>query len=103
MTISIDRERAAWWDNIHRAEDRYHRSLADRDAAERAFVKTVEGVGAAQVEVNEARARLVTYEDSLCPHCGCRRDDHAEADEPDPRPEGAWVCYDCGRDEECPR
>ncbi len=103
MKISVDRERAAWGDDIRRAQDREFRAVQDRDAAEREFAKAVGAVGVAKVEVTEARARLVTFEASLCTSCGCLKDDHATAEGEDPRPEGAWVCYGCGRDEECPR
>lgn len=86
---------------IRYAEDNVFGTEQTRQSAESAFVRAVEAVGVARVSVSEARGALVSFEASLCPDCGCHKEDHANAEEEDART--GWVCYDCGRDEECSR
>lgn len=85
-------------------QDRSFSVGLDRESAERVFVKAVAAVGTSLADVNTAITALATFEASLCPSCGCYREDHLTPFEDDPRHGSAdWVCYDCGRDEECPR
>lgn len=104
MSASVDRERAYLTQDIRMSEDRLFRVELSMQSAEQDFVRAVETVGTARVEAAEVRVRLTAFEASLCPACGCLKGDHDVPFDDDPRHGNAeWVCYDCGRDEECPR
>ncbi|KKN39725.1 hypothetical protein LCGC14_0740390 [marine sediment metagenome] len=101
MSTSTDSMIAQMERDIQNAEDYHSHMWENRHSAEAVFLQAVEAVGIAAADLTVAKSHLIELKNSLCPSCSCLKGDHAKSEDGDPRT--GWVCYDCGREEECPR
>ncbi len=107
MSTSTDQTKNHLGNRIKWAQDNQFTAEQNQEYAQRDFIRTVEKVAEAVSAVSTARAELREFEASLCPACNCNKEDHGDAKDyadlegEDPRT--GWVCYDCGRREECPQ